>query len=101
MEADGRNVPALNNRPIPLPYAQIFLDAFWELSNSRRVGFEGVGPIPMSEVWAYAKLKEWDTSIERFELEFYIRACDNSYLEALARKRKSNDKANQRPPSRS
>ena len=100
MEANDRNVPALQNRPTPLPYAQIFLDAFWELSNSRRVGFEGVGPIPVSEIWAYAKLKEWDSTLERFELEFYIRACDNNYLEALARRRKSNDKTKQHPPSR-
>lgn len=100
MEADGRFVQALLNRPAPTPYAQIFLEAFWELSNSRRVGFEGVGPIPVSEIWAYAKLKEWDTTLERFELEFYIRACDNIYLEALARKRKSNDKTKQRSPSR-
>ena len=100
MQNDGQIVPSLENRPQLLPYAQIFWDAFWALCNSRQIGFEGAGPIPVSEVWAYAKLKEWDTTLERFELEFYIRACDNYYLEALSKQRKKVDKTNNSTSSR-
>ena len=47
---------------------------------------EGVGPIPISEIYAYAQLIGMDRIEERHELLHFAQVCDTVYLEALRRK---------------
>lgn len=53
--------------------------AFRNLISSRAVGF-GVGPIPVSEIFAYCEMFHIDGDDERNDMLYYISELDAEYL---------------------
>ena len=68
--------------PVLLPGADEYLDAFWELSSERQLGF-GAGPIPGSAIVAHAgRAGMADDEADLFRR--VIRAMDAVYLDRSA-----------------
>ena len=61
--------------PALAPYWQ----AFQDLSPSRRLGLD-IGPIPLSEIWAYLEILGIDETERRHDMVRFIRALDDEYL---------------------
>lgn len=75
MAASGR-LGARDRRPTIIPFGWL-IDAFWELSTARAIGFGGVGPIPITAIWAFADRHDcppWFAEV--------IQAADLDYLAA-------------------
>jgi hypothetical protein len=55
-------------------------EAFWTLTNSRQIGFGGLGPIPFSEIAEYIRFR----GIRNVDLQeamiYNIRYLDNEFL---------------------
>lgn len=99
MAADGRTPAALRSRPQPTLAAQPYLAAFRELTSSRTMTTDGIGPIPMTEIEAYARMTGVTTISDRRELIYYVHACDAAYLEAIKKRRPARG-ARKRPADR-
>lgn len=62
-----------------LPGGREILDAFFELSTDRQLGFSE-GPIPFTAIDAYARRAGVDGPDEFMQLRRLIRALDHAYL---------------------
>jgi hypothetical protein len=71
-----------------IPENESLLDAFWELSTERAIGF-GVGPIPASAIQRIAPLYHASDPDQFFDFRDMIRAMDGVYLD-YARKAADN-----------
>ena len=75
---NGRTIPEVFYPPeIPSGY-ETWVDAFWELSTDRALGFGGAGPIPNSAIRAYSS--GWPAD-EREAFRVCIRAMDSVFLQ--------------------
>ena len=71
-------------QPPALPGDQFYLDAFYELSTTRAIGYSA-GPIPWDKILSYADLAGLDEDL-RADFQQIIRALDNAYINWLAEK---------------
>lgn len=83
-----RNLPGkILDAPSLLPGLDIFFEAFLDLTSSRMQGVNGPGPIPFSEIDAWARRYEIDE--DTFErLQLFIRRMDKVYIEHVVKKSK-------------
>lgn len=70
---------------------ELYLDAFWELTNTRQVGYGVIGPIGWLSVHEYAVANEYDAT-QREDLLYYIRVLDNEYLRFKSEEAKRGNK---------
>ena len=82
----------LDEEPSSLPGDWFYMQAFWELSTERQLGFT-VGPIPYTSVHLYGCQKGLSSSMMAL-FEATIRAMDQTYLKWAETARK---KANKQP----
>lgn len=87
--AEAGEIPAdwLGEYEAPLPGTPEIVEAFWELSSDRQIGF-GVGPIPAGSIARYAEMFGYDLD-EQEQLRRLIRAMDNAYLKSKAEQQKA------------
>lgn len=69
----------LADRPQLAWYNAFYLESFYVLSNSRPIGM-GVGPIPVSEVWALCQMHGDFSPEERLRFLSLMRRLDAEYL---------------------
>lgn len=63
-----------------------YLEAFFELSPGRQVGFEGPGGIPMADLVAYCQLFDIENAGRFVE---YMRSLDGEFLRFAAERSKA------------
>ncbi|ESQ83256.1 hypothetical protein AEAC466_13470 [Asticcacaulis sp. AC466] len=80
--------------PALLPGANQFLQAFWEVSHDRPVGF-GVGPVPFGAIDRWARRYGIDDADDFDDLVGAIRVMDGVYLD---RCNSASDKTAERKP---
>ena len=85
----GDTPPALLNKPKLSLWAAPYWTAYWDLDSSRQLGGTGAGPIPMSEIEAYLRLKNITDLDERGCYITMIRALDSVYLKHMAEQREA------------
>ena len=66
------------NAPTIPEFMEFYLDAFYELTTDRQIGF-GEGPIPHRSISDYCSKLLLDDDEER-DFVYFIRLMDNSYL---------------------
>lgn len=64
-------------------HLQWVLDAFWDLSRDRPLGFGGVGSIPFTAVDAWARRYGIRSSDQFDRLLFLLRSLDDEYLKIV------------------
>ncbi len=72
---------ALDITEKPIPSNMLAWAAFLSLRTSRQVGFDGVSPIPFSEIMAYCAHAGIDTPSDRQRLARFVMALDRSERE--------------------
>ena len=78
MRIEGKETPALDNKPDLPEYLIYYFDAFKELSLTRGVTLVGLLPITWSEISAYlSAFPTWDAE----SFGHHIRVMDLAYLE--------------------
>lgn len=75
---------AIREAPQLLLGLEFVYSAFWELSSCRHLGM-GAGPIPWTEIQAYAKYFKLSEE-ECQDFSYLIRSLDRAYLEFYASK---------------
>jgi len=75
----GERLPdSILNAPTLEKHLSFYLDAFWELSSERQIGF-GEGVIPITAILNYASHYDFNSE-EEHDLVFLIRKQDEAYL---------------------
>ncbi|QDP67056.1 MAG: hypothetical protein Unbinned4497contig1000_30 [Prokaryotic dsDNA virus sp.] len=72
---------ALDITKKPIPNNLTAWIAFNSLRNSRQISFNGVAPIPFTEIMAYCKHAGIDCEIERSRLARFVMALDKAERE--------------------
>ena len=85
LAAEGHHVRQLDERPELHDDLHLYYRDYKILSASRQLGF-GEGPIPMSEIYAYIKIKRINGDIERSLFLERIMMLDAAYMKHLASK---------------
>lgn len=81
----GRELPpTIANAPQLTTGLGLYLQAFWELSSCRDIGF-GEGPIPWLAINRYSEHLDLDIDQE-LALFHHVRAMDNVYLQHQSKK---------------
>ncbi|KRE02599.1 hypothetical protein ASE61_15085 [Bosea sp. Root670] len=84
---------ALLGRPDPLPGAEIYLSAFWDLSGDRPLGaMGGAGSIPFLALDRWAIRNGFDEAAGFERLRMVIKKLDGVYLGHMARRAKNPNK---------
>jgi len=73
-------VPELGDSPALDFVQQWYVTAFWELQNSRDVGFGGPQPLKISEMNAYLDMKGIHGTDKRTRFVEIVQALDQAYL---------------------
>jgi hypothetical protein len=84
---EGIVTQALKERPRLFEDLIPAWNAFWTLSRSRTVGFNGVNPIALSEIESYCRLQSITDPEERLLLIRYIQHMDGIYRNLIEEKR--------------
>src|SRR6188508_1017219 len=103
MKAEGKDPPALRNRPEPTQWTLSYFHAFNTLSASRPMGMGAVGAIPVSEMHAYFLLFDITDLDERSTYIKMIQALDAVYLRKVnstSDTKAADGKSPEKPPSR-
>lgn len=77
------------------------MDGFWRLSNVRPIGFAGPQRIPITEVEAYCRLRQF--SYEQCQdFLFYVERLDERYMSFAkeAQEKEAQKQGNTPPPSK-
>lgn len=81
MERDtGRQQQPLLTRNDPDPMSAFYWGAFWSLSQSRPVGYDGALPIPISEMAAYCAAMGIGSPQGRADFIRTMQTMDGEYL---------------------
>lgn len=87
----GEKIPdRIANRPVIEQYMMFYIDAFFELTTERQIGFVE-GPIPLSAIHRYADRLEMNSE-ERIDFHLFITRLDATYLKYKTRKEKANSR---------
>jgi hypothetical protein len=85
----GDEVPALEERPMLVPWLELPWKAFLDLHRHRPTGW-GASPLPLESIVAWMDLHGVDDRAQMFEL---ISALDAEWLEVVRKKEQQNDNA--------
>ena len=77
------------SEPELLPGDEFYIEAFFELSSCRSLGW-GVGPIPWRDIVQYGRFYELEPDVLRMFIRV-IRAMDTVYLEWEAKRKPKKD----------
>lgn len=88
LEAEGKEVRALQDMPDLFPDLIQDWEVFWEMSESRPASMEGIAAIPMSEIVSYLELWNIRNLGARITFANRIRTMDRTYRKIKATQKK-------------